>query len=101
MSDQTTALPPDEYLTAEQVLELRGILRRDAEALMEKGRIAVSQFTTTENRDADHIDVATSESSREFTLRLADRERRMLGKIRTALNRPTASTGSGSPSSAT
>lgn len=87
MADNEPALPPDEYLTPEQVQELRALLRGEAAKLLERGSQTVSDFTSADTQEADDLDVASSESAREFTLRLADRERRMLGKIRTSLQR--------------
>ena len=82
-----TAVRPDEYLSAEEVQHLSTLLRQQASDLLDAGREAVSELTTVRNQDADALDVAVNESNREFNLRLADRERRLLGKIRYALRR--------------
>ena len=44
-------------------------------------------MTAEEEAEADHLDIAVNASNREFMLRLADRERRMLSKIKGALSR--------------
>lgn len=82
-----TAACEDEYLTGEQVQHLSTLLRQQASDLLDAGREAVNALTTVRSQDADSLDVAVNESNREFNLRLADRERRLLGKIRYALRR--------------
>jgi len=77
----------DEYLSPEEVSTLKGILEEQLEALMSQSREAVSVLTATRESDPDPLDLAVTESNRDFTLRLADRERRLLGKIRYALER--------------
>ncbi len=79
------ALTPDEYLTPEQVFELRKILVEQANVLLSSGQQTVTDLTRERDQDADTLDVATSESDRDFSLRLAGRERRMLSKIQYAL----------------
>ena len=84
---RTTELPPDEYLTKEEVLKLWGIVQDRIDSLMANGRDAVSNLTEDRDQEADAIDVASSESEREFVLRLADRERLMLRKLKKAQER--------------
>ncbi len=79
------ALPADEYLTPEQLFELRKVLVDQANALLSSGQQTVNNLTRERDQDADSLDVATSESDRDFSLRLAGRERRMLSKIQYAL----------------
>jgi len=80
-------LPADEYLTKEELETLRGVLEEQLEALVSQSREAVTQLTEVRENDADPLDLAVSESNRDFTLRLADRERKLLSKIRYALER--------------
>jgi len=80
-------LPEDEYLSNEEIGSLKKILEEQLESLMSQSRDAVSQLTEVRENDADPLDVAVTESNRDFTLRLADRERRLVGKIRYALER--------------
>lgn len=80
-------LPEDEYLSNEELHTLKQILDEQLESLMNQSRDAVSQLTEVRDQDADPLDLAVTESNRDFTLRLADRERRLLGKIRHALER--------------
>lgn len=78
-------LPADEYLTPEQLFELHTLLVDTANQLLDSGQQTVSNLTRERDQDADSLDVATSESDRDFSLRLAGRERRMLTKIQYAL----------------
>lgn len=83
----STRLPPDEYLTEEQVKEFHGILSEQVQMILDHSRSAVSTLTENQLTDPDSLDLAVSESNRDFSLRLADRERRLLKKIRHALER--------------
>ncbi len=78
-------LPPDEYLSPQELLELHRILVSQANELLSAGKETVSELTNERDLEADSLDVATTESDRDFSLRLAGRERKMLSKIRYAL----------------
>jgi len=80
-------LPSDEYLSNEELQTLKQALEEQLETLISESRKAVSTLTEVRENDADPIDLAVTESNRDFTLRMADRERRLLGKIRYALER--------------
>ncbi len=77
----------DEYLTPEELNSLKDILEDQLRDIMTQSRDAVSELTEVREQDPDPLDLAVSESNREFTLRLADRERRLLSKIKYALER--------------
>lgn len=77
----------DEYLTTEQLETLKAVLEEQLASIMSQSREAVSNLTEVRETDPDPLDLAVAESNREFTLRLADRERRLLSKIRYALER--------------
>lgn len=77
----------DEYLSSEEMITLRAILDEQMQALLTKSKAAVIELTKTVTPDADPLDAAVQESNREFTLRLADRERRLLAKIRYSVSR--------------
>jgi DnaK suppressor protein len=83
----STELPPDEYLSKDEVQHLRGLIMEQITGLMGAGRDAVHELTEDREAEADDIDVASSESDREFVLRLAGRERLMLHKFQRALER--------------
>lgn len=80
----------DEYLSEDELKTLKGMLDEQLESLMSQSREAVSALTTVRENDADPLDLAVTESNRDFTLRLADRERRLVGKIKYALERMNA-----------
>jgi len=84
-ADNQKRVPDDEYLSAQEVEELRELLVNQVSSMMEKNREAVSSLVEVRDQDSDTLDMAVNESNREFTLRLADRERRLMKKIRHAL----------------
>ncbi len=84
---EQTQLPPDEYLSDEEVRHLQGIIKERLAILTGNSRNAVSQLTEDRAQDADALDLATSESDRDFVLRIAGRERHMIGKLRNSLQR--------------
>ncbi len=77
----------DEYLNEEELTTLKGILEDQLREIMVLSREAVTELTEVREQDPDPLDLAVTESNREFTLRLADRERRLLTKIKYALER--------------
>ena len=80
-------LPEDEYLAESEVRQLHDILNSHLDTLLAQGRRAVAEVTSSAGTDADALDIAVTASNRDFTLRMADRERRLLRKIRHALRR--------------
>ena len=87
MVNTEQAVPADEYLSSEELLELRAVLQKQLDSILGRSHEAVSTLTQEEESEADHLDIAVNASNREFMLRLADRERRLLTKIRGALAR--------------
>ena len=77
----------DEYLEPEQLAELKNLLEQQLSGLMSQSKDKVSELVEQRENDADPLDLAVSESNRDFSLRLADRERRLVTKIRYALDR--------------
>ena len=77
----------DEYLSDNEVATLKEMLETQLESIVTLSREAVTHLVETREMDADPLDLAVSESNRDFTLRIADRERRLLGKIRHAIER--------------
>lgn len=84
MADRPS-FPADEYLSTEQVAELHEILTKQLDGLVEQGRKAVAEVSEEREQESDELDIAINESNRDFALRMADRERRLLKKIRHAL----------------
>ena len=80
-------LPPDEYLTEEELCELYTQLVNQREALLESTVKAMNELTEFKDNDPDSLDLAVSQSNRDLSLRFANRERRMLNKIRHSLQR--------------
>lgn len=84
---QAESFTADEYLTPEQVRTLYLLLQEQLTGLMDQSRAALNTLTGPRENDADAIDLAVTESNRDFSLRMADRDRRLMGKIRHALRR--------------
>jgi DnaK suppressor protein len=80
-------LPKDEYLTGEQIQTLKKVLEDQLRALMDQSKENVTSLVEVRENDADPLDLAVTESNRDFSLRLADRERRLVSKIQYALER--------------
>jgi DnaK suppressor protein len=80
-------MPADEYLSKKEVESLRAILEEQLRELLSQSREAVTTLTEVRETDADPLDVAVTESNRDFVLRMADRERKLLSKIQHALER--------------
>ena len=79
-------LPEDEYLNAEELLHLQHRLVERAQTLVDASRDTVNNLTSDRSTDADLVDVASNEADREFSLRMAGRERHMLRKLSYALS---------------
>jgi DnaK suppressor protein len=77
----------DEYLSDEEVGTLKAMLDEQLASMLENSRENVHTLTETRESEPDPLDVAVTESNRDFTLRLADRERRLIGKVKHALQR--------------
>ena len=77
-----------EVLMDEKQQELfRELLEQRLNSLLSTAGTNIGSLTDDRETPADTIDMATLESNRDFTLRLADRERRLVHKIRQALKR--------------
>jgi DnaK suppressor protein len=65
----------------------RGILQEEMRVLLEEAGKTVSEMTADNTNFPDPNDRATQESDRSFELRIRDRERRLINKIKEALER--------------
>ncbi len=65
----------------------RKLLTDRLEALLEDAGATIGDLTDDKERLADDIDLASMESNRDFQLRIRDRERTLIHKIRGALQR--------------
>lgn len=65
----------------------RDMLNGMLDEALEKGDATLDDMTDNSEVHADPADRATAESDRAFTLRIRDRERKLIKKIRSALTR--------------
>ena len=65
----------------------RKLLDERLEALVEEANRSVGDLTEQKLNLPDAIDLASEESTRDFSIRLKDRERKLIYKIRKALGR--------------
>ena len=71
----------------EKLEYFRGLLLEEMRSLLEEAGKTVSEMTADTTNFPDPNDRATQESDRNFELRIRDRERRLINKIREALER--------------
>jgi DnaK suppressor protein len=74
-------------LTKQKLEMFKGILNERLDELFDEASKTVSGMTNEKANLPDPSDRATLESDRNFTLRIRDRERKLIGKIREALER--------------
>ena len=74
-------------MDAEKQEFFRSLLKERLAALLAEAGAELRDLTTEKEQVADDIDFAAMESTREFTLRLRDRERILIRKIQKALKR--------------
>lgn len=65
----------------------RGVLQEEMRSLLEDAGKTVSEMTADNTNFPDPNDRATQESDRNFELRIRDRERKLINKIKEALQR--------------
>ncbi len=65
----------------------RALLNEMLEEALKQGELTLEDMTDNSEVCADPADRATIESDRSFTLRIRDRERKLIKKIRSALQR--------------
>jgi DnaK suppressor protein len=74
-------------LSPKKLRYFRELLDGKMEELLSEATKTVTGMTSSEETFADPTDRATLESDRNFTLRIRDRERRLIAKIKEALER--------------
>lgn len=74
-------------LTKKKLEYFRNLLNKRLENLLEEANRTVSGMSDLKGNLPDPADRATLESDRNFTLRIRDRERKLIGKIKDALER--------------
>jgi len=65
----------------------RTLLNERMEALLREAGSNIGKLTDERESLADTLDIAATESTRDFALRMQDRERRLVHKLRLALQR--------------
>ena len=74
-------------MEAKDIEFFRNFLNQMLDDILRKGEETIEDMTETREVYADPADRATAESDRSFTLRLRDRERKLIKKIQQALQR--------------
>lgn len=80
------------FMNADKVEYFKGILLEEMRVLREEAGKTVSEMTSDTTNFPDPNDRATQESDRNFELRIRDRERKLINKIKEALERIEAGT---------
>ena len=74
-------------MEAEKLEYYRNVLAEEMKTLLGEADKTVTEMTSDSSNFPDPTDRATQESDRSFELRIRDRERKLLNKIRDALER--------------
>jgi len=74
-------------MKAERLDFFKNLLSERLDALIREAESGVGELVSEQENLPDSIDLATQESNRDFNLRMRDRERRLIYKIREALKR--------------
>lgn len=74
-------------LSPEKIEFFRNLLKERLERLTEEAERTRGDMTQEQENLPDSIDLATHESSRDFNIRIRDRERKLISKIEAALER--------------
>ena len=74
-------------LTKKKLEAFRKLLNERLDELLSEANRTVTGMTSQNDNLPDPADRATLESDRNFTLRIRDRERKLIGKIKEALER--------------
>ena len=78
---------PGGFMDQKDLEFFRKLLNQMLEEAQQKGDVTLEEMTDSNEVFADPADRATAESDRAFTLRIRDRERRLIRKIQSALQR--------------
>lgn len=77
----------ENYMQAQDIEFFRKLLNDMLQEALNNGNSTIENMNDSNEYFADPADRATAESDRAFTLRIRDRERRLISKIRSALQR--------------
>ena len=72
-------------LQPEEIEYFKELLSRQLDELLLRAEKTVAQLVRDDGLSADIVDQAASDIDRNYTLRICDRESRLIGKIKTAL----------------
>lgn len=72
-------------LQPEEIEYFKDLLSRQLDELLTRAEKTVAQLVRNDNLSADIVDQASSDIDRNYTLRICDRESRLIGKIKIAL----------------
>jgi DnaK suppressor protein len=85
--DDRTMRAKEDTVEHQDIEYFRKLLASMLEEAQQKGDSTLEELTDSNEVFADPADRATAESDRSFTLRIRDRERRLIRKIQAALQR--------------
>lgn len=74
-------------MEADRLVVFRKLLNSRLDALLEGASGTIAHLTQPRESLTDEVDIAVDEINRDFVLRLQDRDRRLVEKIREALER--------------
>lgn len=74
-------------LSKKKLESFKELLNQNLQSLLEEAKLTVDGMSNPNENLPDPSDRATLESDRNFTLRIRDRERKLIGKIKEALER--------------
>ncbi len=74
-------------MEAEKLEYFRNVLMEEMKSLLSEAGKTVTEMTADSSNFPDPTDRATQESDRNFELRIRDRERKLINKIKEALSR--------------
>ncbi|MCB9743954.1 MAG: TraR/DksA C4-type zinc finger protein [Alphaproteobacteria bacterium] len=77
----------DEYLSEEELTALHKLVSERLNTILDQSRRKVQEYTEVREVQADPVDVASSETDLAFNQRLGERDRRMVSKLKLALER--------------
>eukprot|EP01029_Cantina_marsupialis_P026797 TRINITY_DN72900_c0_g2_i1.p1 TRINITY_DN72900_c0_g2~~TRINITY_DN72900_c0_g2_i1.p1 ORF type:complete len:127 (-),score=9.90 TRINITY_DN72900_c0_g2_i1:52-432(-) len=80
-------MPRRTYMEQKDLDHFRTLLQGMLDEAQQKGDATLDDLTDNSEMFADPADRATAESDRAFTLRIRDRERKLIKKIRSAITR--------------
>ena len=82
-------ITPNELFNADELTSFRSLLETEQQSIMKKAEAAVraGDIELDKNEMMDDVDLASVTTSQNLTLKLMDRDRKLLGEIEHALNK--------------